>query len=253
MKIVVIGGTGLIGSSVVAKLKQKGHDVLAAAPNTGVNTVTGEGLDKALAGAEVVVDVANSPSFEDQAAMDFFQAAGKNLTAAEIAAGVKHHVALSVVGTELMQDSGYFRAKLAQERLIKASPIPYTLVHATQFFEFVRAIAQFSSDGDTVRLPPVSFQPMAAADVASAVADAALAEPLNGTIEIAGPETFTLDEPIRMALAHDHDARQVIADPKASYFGIKVSGNTLVPGAGARLGSTSFGWWLTHVPPPPSR
>src|ERR1700704_6158463 len=161
MKIVVIGGTGLIGSKVVEKLKQKGHEAIAAAPNTGVNTITGEGLAEVLAGAEVVVDVANSPSFEDQPAMEFFQTAGKNLTAAEVAAGVKHHVALSVVGTERLQDSGYFRAKLAQERLIKSSPIPYTLIHATQFFEFVRAIAQFSTEGDTARLPPVLFQPMA--------------------------------------------------------------------------------------------
>jgi uncharacterized protein YbjT (DUF2867 family) len=187
MKIVVIGGTGLIGSKVVEKLKQKGHEAIAAAPNTGVNTITGEGLAEVLAGAEVVVDVANSPSFEDQAAMEFFQTAGRNLTAAEVAAGVRHHVALSVVGTERLQASGYFRAKLAQESLIKSSPIPYTLIHATQFFEFVRAIAQFSTDGNTVRLPPVLFQPMAAEDVSTAVAEVALAEPVNGTVEIAGP------------------------------------------------------------------
>jgi len=253
MKIVVIGGTGLIGSKVVEKLKQKGHEAIAAAPNTGVNTLTGEGLTEALAGADVVVAVANSPSFDDQPAMDFFQTAGKNLTAAEVAAGTKHHVALSVVGTERLQESGYFRAKLAQERLIKSSPIPYTLIHATQFFEFIRGIAQFSTEGDTTRLPPVLFQPMAAEDVASAIAEAALAEPVNDTIEIAGPDTFTLDEPVRKVLEHDNDTRKVIADPEAPYFGVKVSEKTLVPGAGARLGSTRFDWWLTHVPPPPSR
>jgi uncharacterized protein YbjT (DUF2867 family) len=250
MKIVVIGGTGLIGSKVVEKVRQKGHQAIAAAPNTGVNTITGEGLAEALADAAVVVDVSNSPSFDEQPAMDFFQIAGRNLTAAEVGAGVRHHVALSVVGTDRMQDSGYFRAKLAQERQIKGSPIPYTLIHATQFFEFVRAIAQFSTDGDTVRLPPVRFQPIAAEDVASAIAAAALTEPANDTIEIAGPDTFTLDEPIRRALAHDGDPRKVIADPSAPYFGIKVSERTLVPGAGARLGATKFDWWLTHVPPP---
>jgi uncharacterized protein YbjT (DUF2867 family) len=250
MKIVVIGGTGLIGSKLVETLRQKGHQAIAAAPSTGVNTITGEGLAEALAGAAVVVDVSNSPSFEEQAAMDFFQTAGRNLTAAEVGAGVRHHVALSVVGTDRMQDSGYFRAKLAQERLIKASPIPYTLIHATQFFEFVRAIAQFSTVGDTVRLPPVRFQPIAAEDVASALAAAALAEPANDTIEIAGPDTFTLDEPVRRALAHDRDPRKVIADPAAPYYGIQVSERTLVPDAGARLGATKFDWWLTHVPPP---
>jgi uncharacterized protein YbjT (DUF2867 family) len=250
MKIVVIGGTGLIGSKVVEKVRQKGHQAIAAAPNTGVNTITGEGLAEALSGAAVVVDVSNSPSFEGNAAMDFFQTAGRNLTAAEVGAGVRHHVALSVVGTDRLQDSGYFRAKLAQEQQIKSSPIPYTLVHATQFFEFVRAIAQFSIAGDGVRLPPVRFQPIAAEDVASAVAAAALAEPANDTIEIAGPDTFTLDEPVRQALAHDGDPRKVIADPSAPYFGVKVSDRTLVPGAGARLGATKFDWWLTHVPPP---
>ena len=253
MKIVVIGGTGLIGSKVVEKLKQRGHEVIAAAPDTGVNTITGEGLANVLADAQVVVDVANSPSFEGQAAMDFFETAGKNLTAAEEVAGVRHHVALSVVGTERLQDSGYFRAKLAQEKLIKSSPIPYTLVHATQFFEFVRSIAQSSTEGNTVRLPPVLFQPIAADDVASAVAEAALAEPVNATIEIAGPDTFTLDESVRKVLEYDHDTRQVIADPQAPYFGIKVSERALVPGSNPRLGTTKFDWWLTHVPPPPKR
>lgn len=250
MKIVVIGGTGLIGSKVVEKLKLKGHEAIAAAPNTGVNTITGEGLAEALADAAVVVDVANAPSFEDQVAMDFFQTAGRNLTAAEVGAGVRHHVALSVVGTDRLQDSGYFRAKLAQERLIKSSPIPYTLIHATQFFEFARAIAQLSTDGDTVRLPPVLFQPIAAEDVASAIAEAALAEPVNDTIEIAGPDTFTLPEAIRQVLAQDGDPRKVIVDPAAPYYGIKVSERTLVPGASARLGATKLDWWLTHVPPP---
>ncbi|MBC2779157.1 SDR family oxidoreductase [Parasphingopyxis marina] len=253
MKIVVIGGTGLIGSKVVEKLKQKGHDTIAAAPNTGVDTITGEGLAEALDGAEIVIDLANSPSFEDQAAMDFFQTAGKNIVAAETAASVGHHIALSVVGTDRMQDSGYFRAKLAQEELIKSSPIPYTLLHATQFFEFLRAIAQTSTKGDTVHLPPVKFQPMAAEDVASAVVEVALGAPLNDTIEIAGPEIFTLDEPVREVLEFDGDSRDVIADPQAPYFGIQVSEETLVPGAGARLGSTRFDWWLTHVPPPPKR
>lgn len=250
MKIVVIGGTGLIGSKVVEKLKQKGHEVIAAAPTTGVNTLTGEGLAAALAGAQVVVDVANSPSFEDKAAMDFFQTAGKNLIAAEKAAGIAHHVALSVVGTERLQDSGYFRAKLAQEAMIKNSPIPYTLVRATQFFEFIRGIAQFSVNGDAVRLPHALFQPMAADDVASAVAQAALSEPVNGMIEVGGPEKFYLDEVVGKVLGFDKDPRKVVADPDASYFGIKVDDQTLVPELNAHLGAIKFDWWLTHVPPP---
>jgi len=250
MKIVVIGGTGLVGSKVVEKLKQKGHEAVAAAPNTGVNTITGEGLTNALAGAQVVVDVSNSPTFEDQAAMDFFQTAGKNIAAAEVAAGVRHHVALSVVGTERLQDSGYFRAKRAQETLIKNSAIPYTIIHATQFFEFIRAIAQFSTQNGAVHLPPVQFQPMAAEDVATAVADTALSEPVNGIVEVAGPDMFTLDEPVRMVLEYDKDPRRVIADPQASYFGVRLSEKTLVPGPNPRLGSTKFDWWLTHVPPP---
>jgi uncharacterized protein YbjT (DUF2867 family) len=251
MKIVVIGGTGLIGSKTVQRLNERGHEAIAAAPNTGVDTITGKGLTEALAGAKIVVDVSNSPSFEERAAMDFFQTAGRNLTAAETAAGVRHHVALSVVGTDRLQDSGYFRAKLAQEQLIRSSPIPYTLVHATQFFEFIRTIAQISTTGDTVRLPPVKFQPMAADDVAGAIADAALAEPLNGMIEIAGPQTFTLDEAVRRVLAHDNDARKVIADPNAPYYGVQVNERTLVPEAGARLGSTTLDWWIANVPPPP--
>jgi len=250
VKIVVIGGTGLIGSKVVAQLKHKGHQAIGAAPNTGVNTITGEGLSEALAAAQIVVDVANSPSFEDQAAMDFFQTAGRNVTAAEVAAGVGHHIALSVVGTDRLQASGYFRAKLAQEAIIKASPIPYTIVHATQFFEFIRSIADFSVRDGAVRLPPVRFQPMAAEDVAAAVAEAALAGPANGTIEVAGPETFQLDEAVRKVLEYDHDPRSVIADPEAPYFGVEVGERTLVPGADAQLGDTRLDWWLSHVPVP---
>src|SRR5262245_24665763 len=250
MKIVVIGGTGLIGSKVVQKLKQKGHEVVAAAPNTGVNTITGEGLAEALAGAQVVVDVANSPSFEDRAAMDFFQTAGKNLTAAEVAAGIKHHVALSVVGTERLQDSGYFRAKLAQEKLIKSSPIPYTIVRATQFFEFLRGIAESATDGDTVRLSHSLFQPMAAEDVATAVAVAALAEPVNSTVEIAGPEALHIDEVVGRVLEYDKNPRRIVVDQDALYFGVKLTDQSLVPGRNPRLGSTKFDWWLTHVPPP---
>jgi uncharacterized protein YbjT (DUF2867 family) len=252
MKIVVIGGTGLVGSKVVEKLRQRGHEAVAAAPNTGVNTLTGEGLAAAVAGAEVVVDVSNSPSFEDQAAMEFFQTAGRNIAAAEAAAGVRHHVALSVVGTERLLDSGYFRAKLAQEQLIKASPIPYTIVHATQFFEFIRSIAGFSMKDGAVHLPPVRFQPMSAEDVASAIVDVALGKPVNGTVEIGGPETFTLDAAVRMVLGYDRDPRQVVADPDAPYFGVSVSEATLVPGPGARLGSTTLDWWLAHVPAPSS-
>jgi len=250
MKIVVIGGTGLIGSKVVEEVTRSGHEAIAAAPSTGVDTITGEGLAEALAGAEVVVDVANSPSFEDQAAMDFFRTAGRNITAAEVAAGVRHHIALSVVGTDRLQESGYFRAKQAQEELIKASPIPWTIVHATQFFEFIRSIAGLSMKDGTVHLAPVRFQPIAADDVASIVAELALAEPLNETIEIAGPDSFTLDEAVRMVLEYDRDPRQVIADPDALYSGARVSERTLVPGPGVRLGPTRFDWWLTHVPPP---
>ena len=253
MKIVVIGGTGLIGSKVVEKLKAKGHETIAAAPNTGVNTITGEGLVEALRGAQVVVDVANSPSFEDQAAMDFFQKAGKNLTAAEVATGVKHHVALSVVGTARLLTSGYFRAKLAQEAKIKSSPVPYTIVHATQFFEFLRGIAQSGTEGNTVRLSHSLFQPMAADDVATAVAEAALAPPVNGTVEIGGPEPFYIDELVGKVLAYDKDPRKVIVDPEALYFGVKLTDKVLVPETDARRGSTRFDWWLTHVPPPAKR
>lgn len=250
MKIVVIGGTGLIGSKVVQRLKERGHDAIAAAPNTGVDTISGKGLDAAMAGAEVVVDVSNSPSFEDQPAMNFFQTSGRNILAAEQKAGVRHHVALSVVGTDRLQDSGYFRAKLAQEQMIESSSIPYTLVHATQFFEFMRSIAQVSTVAGAVRLPPVEFQPMAAEDVGQAVTDVALGEPLNRTIEIAGPERFTLDEAVRKVLEFDHDPREVVADASAPYYGVHVTGTELLPGPGARVGPTKFDWWISHVPPP---
>jgi uncharacterized protein YbjT (DUF2867 family) len=253
MKIVVIGGTGLIGSKVVAKLKQKGHEVVAAAPNTGVNTITGEGLADAFAGAQVVVDLANSPSFEDQAVMEFFRTAGKNIASAEAAAGIKHHIALSVVGTERLPDSGYLRAKLAQEQIIKNSGIPYTIVHATQFFEFLRAIAQSAVAGDTVRLPHALFQPMAAEDVATAVAETALSEPLNGTREIGGPESFHMDEIVGRVLKYDKSSLKVVADPEALYYGTKLNDQSLRPGPGAHLGAIKFDWWLTHVPPPPIR
>jgi uncharacterized protein YbjT (DUF2867 family) len=253
MKIVVIGGTGLIGSKVIARLTQKGHQALAAAPSTGVDTITGKGLDEVLAGAEIVVDLANSPSFEDGPAMEFFQTAGRNITAAEVKAGIRHHVALSVVGTERLLDSGYFRAKLAQESLIKASPIPYTVVRACQFFEFVRGIADFSMVDGAVRLPHALFQPMAAQDVAAAVAEAALAAPVNGMREVGGPTPFRLDELVAKVLAYDKDPRRVIADPEASYFGIRVDDKSLMPGPDARLGTTSFDWWLANVPPPPKK
>lgn len=250
MKIVVIGGTGLIGSKVVALLARDGHDALAAAPNTGVDTVTGEGLDRALTGAEVVVDVSNSPTLDGDAAMAFFQAAGRNLALAEKIAGVRHHVALSVVGTGRLQASGYFRAKQAQEELIAASGIPFTLIHATQFFEFLRGIAGFSVQGNEVRLPPAHFQPMAARDVAAAVAAAALDQPANAMIEVAGPEPFRIDELVARVLAFDKDPRRVVGDAAAPYFGLAIDDDTLMPGAGARLGVTRFDWWLANVPPP---
>lgn len=250
MKIIVIGGTGLIGSKVVEKLSHEGHDAVAAAPNTGVDTISGKGLAEALTGAEVVVDVSNSPSFDDGPAMDFFQTSARNIAAAERNAGVRHHVALSVVGTDRLQASGYFRAKLAQERLIEGSSIPYSLIHATQFFEFLRSIADVSTQSGVVRLPPVKFQPMAADDVASSIANAALAEPSDGMIEVAGPEAFTLDGAVRMVLDHDNDPRKVLADADAPYYGVHVRDATLLPGPAARLGRTTLEWWLAHVPPP---
>jgi uncharacterized protein YbjT (DUF2867 family) len=246
MKIVVIGGTGLIGSKLVPKLREHGHDALAAAPNSGVNTITGEGLAEALKGASVVVDVSNSPSFEDAAVLAFFETSTRNLLAAEADAGVGHHVALSVVGTERLLESGYFRGKIAQEKLIKSSSIPYSIVHATQFFEFVKSIAAAATDGNTVRLAPVLIQPMAADDVAAAVGKVAVGKPLNGTVEVAGPEQLRLDEFIRQGLGEQSDPRQVVADPEARYFGAKLMERTLVPGDDARLGETRFEDWIRH-------
>jgi uncharacterized protein YbjT (DUF2867 family) len=246
MKIVVIGGSGLIGSKLVNKLREHGHEAVAASPNSGVNTLTGEGLAEVLKGASVVVDVSNSPSWEDAAVMKFFETSTRNLLTYEAAAGVGHHVALSVVGTDRLSESGYFRAKIAQEKLIKGSPIPYSIVHATQFFEFLKGLADISSDGDKVRLPHVLFQPMAADDVASAVGRIAVGPPLNGTVEIGGPEQFRMDDLVRRRLAALKDAREVIADPKALYSGAKLSERTLVPGNNARLGETRFETWLTQ-------
>src|SRR5438067_1286953 len=240
MKIVVVGGSGLIGTKLVNKLRKLGHDVVAASPKSGVNTITGEGLAEALAGAQVVVDVANSPSFEDKAVLKFFETSGRNLLAAEKSAGVRHHVALSVVGTDRLLESGFFRAKLAQENLIKASSIPYSIIRATQFFEFVEPIADLSTEGNKVRLPPVLFQPMAADDVASAVGRIAMSSPVNATVEIGGPEQFRLDEAVRRDLAARRDPREVISDPHARYYGIEVGERTLVPNDDARLGETRF-------------
>jgi uncharacterized protein YbjT (DUF2867 family) len=240
MKIVVIGGTGLIGSKLVAKLDEQGHEAVPASPDTGVNTLTGEGLAEVLDGAEVVVDVSNAPAWEDDAVMNFFETSSRNLLAAEKAAGVAHHVALSVVGTERLTESGYFRAKLAQEKLIQESSIPFSIVHATQFFEFVNRIADDATEGDEVRLPPALIQPMAADDVAREVARVALRPPLNGTVEIAGPEQFRLDELVRGTLKTHGDPREVIADPQARYFGISPSGRDLLPGADARIVETRY-------------
>jgi uncharacterized protein YbjT (DUF2867 family) len=246
MKIVVIGGSGLIGKRVVTNLRQKGHDVVAASPSTGVNTVTGEGLAQVLVGAQVVVDVANAPSWEDKAVLEFFETSGRNLLAAEAAAGIGHHVALSVVGTDRLLASGYFRAKMAQEKLIKASPIPYTIVRATQFFEFVGGIAKAATEGQTVRLPPVLMQPIVSDDVAAVVADVALAEPSNGTLDLAGPEPIRQDDLVRQFLNATGDARTVISDPKALYYGIAVDDRSLTPGDNPRLGRTRFADWLAQ-------
>lgn len=251
MKIVVIGGSGLIGKKLVGKLRDNklsggGHEVVPASPSSGVNALTGEGLAAAMQGAQVVVDVANSPSFEDRPVMEFFEKSGKNLAAAETAAGVRHHVALSVVGTDRLLASGYFRAKMKQEELIKASKIPYTIVRATQFFEFVGAIAQSGTDGQTVRLPPAMMQPIVSDDVAAALADVAVAEPLNGIVEIAGPEPIRMDELVRSFLSAGHDARQVVTDPKAGYFGTPVDDRSLTPGDKPRLGPTRFADWLSR-------
>jgi uncharacterized protein YbjT (DUF2867 family) len=244
MKIVVIGGTGLIGSKLVAKLHLLGHEAVAASPDSGVNTLTGEGLAEVLDGAAVVVDVSNSPSFDDAAVMEFFETSTRNLLAAEAAAGVGHHVALSVVGTERLPESGYFRAKLAQERLIREASVASSIVHATQFFEFVGRIADGATERDTVRLAPVLIQPMAADDVALAVKRVTLGAPVNGVVEVAGPEQFRLDELIRRALRAQNDPREVIADPAARYFDAPLGERTLLPGDDAQLGETRFEDWL---------
>ena len=246
MKIIVIGGTGLIGTKVVKNLRDKGHEAVAASPSKGINSVTGEGLAQALAGAQVVVDVANAPSWEDKAVLEFFETSGRNLLAAEAAAGVGHHVALSVVGTDRLLASGYFRAKMAQENLIKASLIPYTIVRATQFFEFVGAIAQAATEGQTVRLPPILMQPIVSDDVAAVMADVALAEPSNGTFDLAGPEPIRQNDLVRQFLSATGDARTVITDSKALYYGVAVNDQSLTPGDNPRLGPTRFADWLKH-------
>jgi uncharacterized protein YbjT (DUF2867 family) len=246
MKIVVIGGTGLIGSKVVTQLDAQGHNAVAAAPNTGVNTLTGEGLADVLEGADVVVDVSNAPNWADDEVMKFFTNSTTNLLAAEATADVGHHVALSVVGTERLLASGYFRAKLAQEKLIRDSSVPYTIVRATQFFEFIGRMADDATSGDTVRLPPALIQPMAADDVASGVTRFAVGEPLNRTVEISGPEQFRLDELVRRTLQTRDDPRKVLADAQAPYFGISPSGRDLVPDAGAAPGETYFEDWVSQ-------
>jgi uncharacterized protein YbjT (DUF2867 family) len=247
MKIVVIGGTGLIGTKLVDRLRRKGHEVVAASPSSGVNTVTGEGLAAALAGAQVVADVTNSPSFEDEAVLEFFQASGRSLVSAEASAGVGHHVALSVVGTDRLPGSGYFRAKMAQEDLIRASAIPYTIVRATQFFEFLGAIAQSGAVGQTVRLSPALVQPIAADDVADALTAAALGNPVNGIVEIAGPERVGLHEIVGRFLGAAHDPRVVVPDVHAHYFGVELNDHSLVPGDAPHLGATRLEDWLNRL------
>ena len=249
MKLVIIGGTGLIGSKLVTKLRERGHDAVAASPDTGVNTLTGQGLAEVLQGASVVVDVSNSPSFEEAAVMNFFTTSTGNLLKASAAAGVGHYVALSVVGTERIPDSPYLRAKNAQEALIKSAGIPYSIVHATQFFEFIKRMADEATDGSTVRLPHVFIQPMAADDVAKAVGKIAVGAPVNGTVEIAGPDLFRFDELIRQGLSARNDPREVVVDPHARYFGAELSERSLVPAAGARLGEIHLQEWLSQAAP----
>jgi uncharacterized protein YbjT (DUF2867 family) len=244
MKIVVIGGSGLIGSKVVKNLREQGHEAVAASPETGVNAVTGEGLRAALAGAEVVIDAANSPSFEEKAVLEFFKTSSRNLLEAEKASGTKHHIALSVVGTERLPDSGYLRAKTAQETLIKQSGIPYTVVHSTQFFEFLGGIAQSATEGDAVRLPTAFFQPISSDDVAAALTEVAAAAPANGIIEIAGPEKYRMAQLVGQFLSLKNDPRKVVGDPKALYFGTELEDESLVPGARAKIFPTTFDAWL---------
>jgi uncharacterized protein YbjT (DUF2867 family) len=244
MKLVIIGGTGLIGSKVVTKLRQHGHEALPASPDTGVNTLTGQGLSEALQGASVVVDVSNSPSFEERAVMEFFTTSTRNLLKYAAAAGVKHFVALSVVGTERISDSPYLRAKSAQETLIKGGGIPHSIVHATQFFEFITRIADEATDGTTVRLPPVLIQPIAADDVAKRVARTAVSPPLNGVVEVAGPQRFRFDDLIRQGLRARNDFREVVADPHARYFGAELGERSLIPADSARLGEITLQEWL---------
>lgn len=246
MKIVVIGGSGLIGSKLVGRLRQKGHEVVAASPNTGVDTITGEGLAKALAGAQVVVDVANSPSFEDKAVLEFFERSGRNLLAAEAAAGVGHHVALSVVGTDRLPDNGYLRAKTAQENLIKASTIPWTILRSTQFFEFINGIVKSGAAGDAIRLSPALVQPIASDDVVATLAELTVGPPLNAAVEVAGPEACPLDKLARKVLAASGDQRQVIADIRARYFGSELNDRSLTPGPNPRIGPTRFDDWLSQ-------
>lgn len=246
LKIVVIGGTGLIGRKLVNNLRHRGQEVVAASPSSGVNTFTGEGLTEALRGAQVVIDVANAPSWKDEAVMEFFQRAGGNLLAAEAAAGVRHHVALSIVGADRLPASGYLRAKVAQENLIKTSGIPFTIVRSTQFFEFAKSIVQSATEGQTVRLSPALFQPIAADDVATALTGFSLAEPLNGTVEIAGPEPIRMDEFARRFLSAMRDPRKVTTDVHACYFGTELNDRSLTPGKNARLAPTRFEEWLSH-------
>jgi uncharacterized protein YbjT (DUF2867 family) len=246
MMIVVIGGTGLIGSKLVEKLREDGHEPLAASPDTGVNTLTGDGLAEALEGAQVVVDVANAPVWDDAAVLDFFQTSSRNILAAEAAAGVKHHVTLSVVGADRLPESGYLRAKLAQEETAKTGSIPYTILRATQFFEFIGRIADSSVDGDTVHLAPVFVQPGSADDVAAALAEVAVSEPVNGIVELAGPEQFRLDELARRVLSANNDSRPVTADVHARYFGAELADHSLTPGGNARIAPTRFEDWLSQ-------
>ena len=246
MTIVVIGGNGFIGKKLVTNLRERGHETIAASPSSGVNAVTGEGLAEVLVGAKVVVDVTNSPSFEDDLALEFFEKSSQNLLAAEAVAGVEHHVALSIVGADLIPDSGYIQAKIVQEKAIESAEIPYTILRATQFFEFVGAIAQAATDVETVRVPAAFIQPVLSDDVAAALVDIALGEPMNGTVELAGPDRFSFEELIRCFLSANHDSRQVVTDTHASYFGAKLIDRALVPEGNSRIGSTHFENWLNR-------